>query len=195
MPDSHQDWPSFVKGTHICLAVCVLFELVSGLIGWITGVFVLYSLHQGLGIALVLVLLLQWTWMVFTSQGRRVLCVLFSIPFGLGIVGKRGARSAAGGRFPQGGMQPGLPAFMEGLLLLMVTAESVCGVLAFGLRRDWWAAPPEVWLGFFVALRIGALVVTIQVLGHIGMALVHALRGEPMGSMLSVRAGNDRDLR
>jgi hypothetical protein len=171
-------WPMLLKWLHSILLLCITFQLVTGLSGWIAGSFPLFSWHVCVGKILIVALVMQWAWLLGNTEGRHILGYLFPFyPKGLKAVSQDIALLVHR-TLPAPGVCPGLPGLMHGIFLLTSTIVAFSGVLLYGTFQNWWSVFPTVSL--LVILRLGAAILAVQWLGHVGMALLHAVIGEPL---------------
>lgn len=179
-----QQWPVAAKWLHLALLLSVTFQMITGLSGWI-GSFFPFTWHILVGLCLMLVLGLQWGWLLMTSIGRSTLRYLFPwSPRGLRLV-IMDVKGLTQGLLTSSGPRPGLPGFMHGIFLFSVTIVALTGFTLLGAFRGWWSGVPFGTL--LTALRYGTLVVAAQWLGHVGMVLLHALIGDPLWEMFRLK--------
>ena len=174
-------WPSQLKWLHIALAVLVTFQLLSQLkmhaiwkhLHVAAYQHVLYWAHMLLGAATFLVILLFWR-QICLSRALR----LHLYPY-IGIHRDRiwaDIRQALRGNLPEGGMRGGLPGFVHGLGILVVTAMGLTGILMFYLILSANGVKPAAAYYEFPK-SIHSLVANLLWAywgGHIAMALLHA---------------------
>ncbi len=174
-------WDNGTRLLHATLAVTVLAEMSVGVIvsrgthpQWV-------FLHSMLGIATLLVIIVNWMW----SWARRDLGVIF--PWnGSGL--RRVGREAIGlfqGKLPSAGDVVGLSSFMHGVGLLAVSGMAVTGLWiyivfpnGYGLFADSAAygllttlGTLHLWLSYVVWVYVG---------GHILFAALQQLLGNDM---------------
>ena len=183
-PSGGSAWPTPAKWIHLGLLLSVTFQMVTGLAGWLLGVFP-FAWHVRVGLSLIVILVSQWSWLLMSAQGRRTFGYLFPwTPKGLSAI----ARDVAGllrGVLAPPGPQPGLPGFMHGVFLLSVTVVALSGLTLLGAFRGWWSGVP--FAALLTILRYGALAIAAQWLGHVGMVVLHAVNGDPIWGMFRRR--------
>ncbi|WP_374693370.1 cytochrome b/b6 domain-containing protein [Acidithiobacillus sp. AMEEHan] len=183
-PEEEPVWPGAARWIHLGLLLSVTFQMVTGLAGWLLGVFP-FAWHVRVGLFLVTILGLQWGWLWITLQGRRTLGYLFPwTPRGFSALAKDVVGLSRGVLAPPG-PRPGLPGFMHGIFLLSVTLVALSGLTLLGEFRGWWSGVPMGTL--LTTLRMGALAVAIQWLGHVGMVILHAIKGDSIWGIFSRR--------
>lgn len=180
----HDNWPNIAKLLHLFLLFAVTFQMISGLIGWLLGRFPFFW-HVTVGKILIIILLLQWSWLLFSRTGRVTLRYLFPLnPAGIkAIIHDIGGLTR--GILAPPGPRAGLPGMMHGIFLLSVTIVAAAGLTLLGGFRGWWTGIP---FGLLLeVLRWGAIAIALQWAGHVGMVFLHALTGDPLWNMFKIR--------
>lgn len=181
---SQSRWPWFIKFLHGLFALLVTFQIVTGLLGWFLGAFPLFHWHTRCGRVLIVLLALQWIWLVSFPKGRVMLSHFFPLgPVAFKSV-LRDIVELQHGRLPDSGVRSGLPSLMHGLFLLSVTIVASAGLTLFGILKGWWSGISPLTL--LKVLRWGGLMVATQWIGHVGMALMHAFAGRPLWAIFSL---------
>ncbi|MBU2738452.1 cytochrome b/b6 domain-containing protein [Acidithiobacillus concretivorus] len=181
---THDSWPNRAKLLHLLLLSTVTFQMITGLMGWLYGWFP-FEWHIIVGQVLIVVLLLQWGWLMLSRSGRMTLRYLFPLnPAGLRAVAED-IRGLFQGVLAPPGPRAGLPGLMHGVFLLSVTLVAAAGLLLLGGFRGWWFGIPFGWL--LDILRWGAVAIALQWIGHVGMVFLHALTGDPLWNMFKLR--------
>jgi len=181
-PDTHSkmgnEWPFPAKILHVFLVAGVTFQLITGLMGWCTGRIPFFTWHTLVGRMLILVIFLQWLWLFCFAQGRSVLMYLFPVSLsGLKSV-LQDVKELMHYKLADPGPRAGLPGLMHGIFLLSATLVAAAGLVLFGTFHGWWTGLP---IGLLLQiLRWGAVALALQWIGHVGMASLHALIGEPL---------------
>lgn len=176
-------WPNGVKLIHFLLLSTVTFQMITGIIGWLFGWFP-FEWHIIVGQILIVVLLLQWGWLMLSRSGRITLCYLFPLnPVGLRAIGQD-IRGLSQGILAPPGPRAGLPGLMHGIFLLSVTLVAAAGLTLLGGFRGWWSGIPFEWL--LDILRWGAVAIALQWVGHVGMVFLHAIAGDPLWNMFKL---------
>jgi len=183
----HNNRPNRAKLLHFLLLSTVTFQMITGLMGWLYGWFP-FEWHIIVGQILIVVLLLQWGWLMLSRSGRITLCYLFPLnPVGLRAIGQD-IRGLSQGILPPSGPRAGLPGLVHGIFLLSVTLVAAAGLTLLGGFRGWWSGIPFEWL--LDILRWGAVAIALQWIGHVGMVFLHALTGDPLWNMFKLRVAN-----
>lgn len=181
---THDSWPNIAKLLHLFLLSAVSFQLITGLIGWVWGWFPFFW-HITVGQILIVVLLLQWGWLLFSRTGRITLRYLFPLnPAGLKVVVQDLLGLTRGVLAPPG-PRAGLPGLMHGIFLLSVTLVAAVGLILLGGFRGWWTGIS--FAGLLEVLRWGGVAIALQWVGHVGMVFLHAVTGDPLWNMFKWR--------
>ena len=181
---SHDSWPNIAKMLHFFLLSAVTFQMITGLMGWLMGGFPFFW-HVMVGQILIIVLLLQWTWLLGSRTGRVTLRYLLPFnPAGIRAVFQDIAGLRRGVLAPPG-PRAGLPGMMHGIFLLSVTLVAAAGLTLLGGFRGWWSGIPFQEL--LEILRWGAMAIALQWIGHVGMVFLHAITGDPLWNMFKIR--------
>ncbi len=175
-----QSWSLTLRWLHFGLALSVTIQLflslvmeepgeAEGLEAWA------FMAHELFGLTAFAFALLHWLWVLSGQDGgwRHL--------FPWDRVGRQAVRrDLAGllrGRLPEGGPQPGLPGLVEGIGLVLVTLQGASGFAIFLVLPPQGELPErfEMLSELHEALGSG---VWLYWFGHVGMALVHRLRGD-----------------
>ncbi|MBE7564267.1 hypothetical protein H7F10_15320 [Acidithiobacillus sp. HP-6] len=180
----HDSRPNRAKLLHLLLLSTVTFQMITGLMGWLFGWFP-FEWHIIVGQVLIVVLLLQWGWLMLSRSGRITLRYLFPLnPVGLRVI-VQDIRGLSQGILAPPGPRAGLPGLMHGVFLLTVTLVATAGLTLLGGFRGWWSGIPFGWL--LDILRWGAVAIALQWIGHVGMVFLHVLAGDPLWNMFKLR--------
>lgn len=163
-----KNWDKKTSLLHFGLAITVTLQLLFALLMQ-NGYPRIFILHEINGLLIVLIVLIHWSWSVFSHQYN--LSHLFpwtkqgfsAIINDLNILVQRG-------KPPEGGPRLGLPGFIHGLGFLAVTGMAFTGFLIFisiQLKLGWHL--PKTFHSMIADL------VWIYWVGHVLMAITHAL--------------------
>lgn len=178
-----QHWPLPLKWLHFALAILVTFQLFSQLkmhaiwkhVGVAPYQHVLYWAHMLLGTATLLVILLFWREICLSRELRLHLFPYFGVHRERIWEDIHGTRR---GILPAGGMRGGLPGFIHGLGILVVTAMGLSGILMFYLILSAHGVKPAATY-YALPKSIHSLVANLlwgYWGGHLFMALLHTVK-------------------
>ncbi len=173
-------WSIGIRVLHAALVVTVTLQLILSQMmappgegdGWLLLAF---RLHAFFGMTTLLLALIHWWWswtgrdggletlFPWSSQGRMVVWA--------------DVQELLHGKLPQGGPQSGLPSFVHGLGLLLVTLQALGGMILF-LALPASGPFPEGINPLRILHRWMGRLVMLFWIGHGGMALVHHLKGD-----------------
>lgn len=187
MNDSHltghgSPWPQSVKWLHIFLASFVTFQLMSELdmkaiwkhLGISPFRHFLFEAHMWVGMACAVVMLLFW---IVIARSAPLRAHLF--PY-TGVYRQRiikDLQNGLRGIFPPAGMRGGLPGLVHGLGLLAISGMALSGTVMFVLILSAGGLKPGA--NYQLPHTLHSLLsnlVWAYWWGHIGMALLHALK-------------------
>lgn len=173
-------WSFGIRMLHAALVVTVTLQLILSQImappGEGAGGSVLaFRLHAFFGMATLLLALVHWWWSWTGRDGG--LKTLFPWAPASRMAVWADAAGLLHGKLPQGGPQAGLPSFIHGLGLLLVTLQALGGLILFLSLPAAGPFPAGVTPLRVVHRWMGRLVMLFW-LGHGGMALVHYLKGD-----------------
>ncbi|MBN2702178.1 MAG: cytochrome b/b6 domain-containing protein [Methylohalobius sp. ZOD2] len=180
-------WTSTTRWLHLGLAFSVTIQLLLSLVleepGEAEGLgrWALIG-HELFGLLVLSLALLHWGWILAGHDGgwRRLL------PWDG--EGRRAVwtdlKGLLGMRLPEGGPRAGLPSLVEGLGLLVVTAQGSVGLAIFVVLPPAGSIPERFEFLYQIHGIIGNLV-WLYWFGHVGMALVHRLAGDETLRMIS----------
>ncbi|BCX81787.1 hypothetical protein MIT9_P1367 [Methylomarinovum caldicuralii] len=180
-------WSPTLRWLHFGLALAVTLQLflslvmeepgeAEGLEAWA------FMAHELFGLTAFALALLHWGWVLsghdggwrhlfpWDRQGRQAVW--------------RELSGLLRGRLPEGGPQPGLPGLVEGVGLGLVTLQGASGFVIFLLLPPEGELPErfEFLSELHEACGSG---VWIYWFGHVGMALLHRLRGDAVVARIS----------
>ncbi len=182
VPTSEDSWSLPTRLLHLGLVVAVTGQLLLSLvmtppdekqpsaIGSAT-----FEIHEVLGIVALMIVLLHWLWTVIKQAdgGWRHLFPWF---------GEARAevidelKALLGGRLPEGGARGGLPGFIHGLGLLVVSGMAVTGGMLFVLLPE--TGKPGPWAELLAEIHETLSgVMWAYWVGHGGMAVLHHYTG------------------
>jgi hypothetical protein len=109
--------------------------MITGLMGWLYGWFP-FAWHIIVGQVLIVVLLLQWGWLMLSRSGRIALRYLYPLnPVGLRAIGQD-IRGLSQGILAPPGPRAGLPGLMHGVLLHAIAGDPLWNMFKFRLAHN-----------------------------------------------------------
>ncbi len=175
-------WPRSIKWLHIFLALFITFQLMSELdmkaiwkqVGITAFRHFLFESHMWIGLASTVVIVLFWS-VVATHAPLRAHLFPYTGVYRARIL--KDVQGALRGVFPPAGMRGGLPGLVHGLGLLAISAMGASGVVLFVMIFSAGGVKPGTAYALPHAIHsLVANLVWAYWWGHIGMALLHALR-------------------
>ncbi len=180
VPTPKNLWPREVRWVHAGFAICIVWQLLSSL--WMSPHWakhadygnlgkLLFSFHAWIGLLTTFFLLWQWGW-IFTHSGIRKQMFPVTGPWQ---PIRRDLEGLLRGRAGGIGPHPGLGAVIHGLGLLAVTWMALTGTAVFFFLPPAGASPGPVLHVLIPLHKLLGNVVWAYLIGHIGMAALHAL--------------------
>ena len=173
-------WSPLLRRLHFALALAVTLQLVLSLFmdpkgeGLKRGLFLIHELD---GLLVFACVVFHWLWLACGNDGGlpRLFPWLFSQGRQAILEDLRGLLER---KLPTGGPSMGLPALVEGIGLLLVTLQGTTGLI-FWTSASVTGALPEALEPMVELHKLGGKLLWVFGIGHGGMALVHALLGDP----------------
>lgn len=179
-------WSLTLRRLHFLLAITVTLQLLLSLLMDPKGEKLargLFLVHELNGLLVFTVVVFHWLWLLRGHDGgmRRLFPWLF----------REGWRAILGdmrgifhGKLPQGGTKMGLPALVEGIGLLLATLQGTSGVIFFTAASLTGELPAEL-EPLEELHKLSGELLWVFWFGHVGMALVHTLAGDPVVRTIS----------
>lgn len=177
-------YPRGARVLHLGLVVLFSFELLNSILALWFQRFSLFQWHIVAGIALAIWLLISWLVYWSTAWGRQLLWVWYG-PRTIGAV-TRDLGALLRGKLPGHGPRPGLSSWWQGMFLLLASWVTFTGTAAWMTMQGYFTAPGLTNLGLS-SMRLGTPILLYFWLGHVAMAVYHALRRQPLWSIFSLR--------
>ncbi|WP_308388571.1 cytochrome b/b6 domain-containing protein [Acidithiobacillus sp. AMEEHan] len=176
-------YPRGARVLHLGLVLLFSFELLNSILALWFQHFSLFQWHILAGLALSFWLTLSWVVYLSTSWGRQLLYVWYWPGNIRAIFSDVGRLSR--GRLPGHGPEPGLSSWWQGMFFLLVSWVDYAGLAAWLTMRGYLAVPDLTQIGLS-SMRLGTPILLYFWLGHVGMALYHAARRQPLWSIFAL---------
>lgn len=180
-------WPLTAKILHLLQAATVIFQLIVGIWDMQKADLPLFSWHIAVGSMLIVVIVIEWVWLLATREGRALLACFFPVSRASWRAIDRDIRGLFSKRMPLTGPQPGLACSAHGMMLVSVTVVAVSGAILWTGILGWWSLSANGFVDLLRILRWGAAAVVLQLIVHVGIVLVHALLGDPLWGIFRLK--------
>ncbi|HYW03298.1 MAG TPA: cytochrome b/b6 domain-containing protein [Gammaproteobacteria bacterium] len=183
-------WDLPTRALHWALAVTITVQMVDSFFIDASGTRAFFYVHEAIGLLAGLIILLHWLWSFANFDIR----LLFPWSGDGWETVKAEAHDLLRGRLPAGGREAGLSSFVHGLGLLAVTAMGLTGFFIFlvvpgGRGAMAHSTHYEAFTDLSAVHAFFSWFVWIYLGGHVGSALVHLFRREPVFSEMFLNGG------
>jgi len=187
---NEKTWDLPTRVLHWALAITITVQLADSFFIDASQTRAFFYVHEAIGLAAALIILLHWMW----SFANLDLHLLFPW-WGDGWERvKAESRDLLRGRLPSGGRRAGLSSFVHGLGLLAVTAMGLTGFLIFvvvpgGRGAMAHSTHYQAFTDLSAVHAFFSWFVWVYWGGHVGSALVHLFRREPVFGEIFLNGG------
>lgn len=179
-------WDKRTRLLHLGLSVTVTFQLFISLFMDLpkpehvgsNGELLAFEFHEYAGMTAFAIVLLHWLWSAFHNGGEELRHLFPWNRQGRAEIGSE-IRGLSQGKLPEGGPRGGLAGLVHGLGFLAVTGMVVTGATIFLLLPESGAVTPFTHFIMEIHETI-AILVWVYWCGHLGMTVLHQLRGNPV---------------